>query len=208
MSAIAANFKNKGKLPIGVEESDLISWGIEGLIKAKQKFNEKKGSKFSTYAFYRIRGEIFDRIREEWGYRNPVSYQEHRKQIQEKIADLIENALNTGQELTPEKLGDYAQSIISNSAMSYLISLDSILEIQEPASEEHKKIEETQDHGLVKEAIAELSDEEQEIIRLFYFENLKQKDIAKQLNFSNSKISRIHIKVLEKLKRKLKNLDA
>ena len=203
--AIANIFLKKHKLPTGIEENDLVSWGIEGLIKARKNFKENKGSKFSTYAYYRIKGEIFDRIREEWSYRNPISYQEQRRNIQNKIADLVENALEAGEELDNTRLGEYVQRVISSTAMSYIISLDAIQEYHE--GEIVGEMPMSQDDvpsDAVWEAVQQLSPEEQQIVKLFYVEDLKQKEIAKKLNFSNSKICRIHLKILEKLKRRLK----
>ncbi len=199
--SIVKAITRKQTLPTGIEECDLISWGVEGLFKAHKNFKKNKSSKFSTYAFYRIRGEIFDRIREEWSYRNPNSYQENRKKIQGKLADYIEQSLDAGEDLTPEKISTYMQNIIANSTMSFLLSLENLTVNNEPLAPESNESREYTD--ALQDAIKQLDADEQQLIRLFYSENLSQKDIAKQLNYSNSKVSRIHSKVLEKLRRRL-----
>jgi RNA polymerase sigma factor for flagellar operon FliA len=203
--SITASIANKSKLPPGVEEPDLVSWGIEGLYKAKKKFSDKSGSKFATYAYYRIRGEILDRIRKEWQYRNPNAYQKNREDFQEKLADILENALESGETVEASTVNKYAHQLISKIGVSYLLSLEAIQESFEPASSTETSERMSEEDNLWK-AVKRLSEEEQKIIKLFYIDNLKQKEIAKELKWSNSKISRIHLKILEKLKRHLEKV--
>jgi RNA polymerase sigma factor FliA len=198
---LASNIMARGSLPVGIDFDDLVSWGFEGLIKAYRNFKPDKGSKFKTYAYYRIRGEIFDKIRREWQYRNPNDYYEYRKKIRERIVSVTEEALKDDDGNTKETTENKVESIVANSSVVCLLSLESIGEIE---SKPINLIDvETENQSMLWEEIRSLEPQEQEIIELFYINNFKQKEIAEKLNCSRSKICRIHMRILEKLRRRL-----
>jgi RNA polymerase sigma factor for flagellar operon FliA len=207
VEALAANILSSGKVPPGMEFNDLVSWGAEGLIKAHQNYKLDKGSQFKTYAYYRIRGEIFDQIRVEWRYRNPNEYQDYRKRNQEKIADLAQTALDDFDSTQGSQDG-YVNRLITNSAVMCLMSLDS-MDVESVSdgtrNPETQFIDEKQD--ILWEEIRKLDAEEQRIIELFYIHEMKQKDIAETLGISRSSVCRVHMKILEKLKIRLKHKD-
>jgi len=206
VEAIVANIKGSGKIPPGMEFDDLVSWGVEGLIKAHKNFDESKGSKFKTYAFYRIRGEILDRIRSEWRYRNPNDYNKHRKEIQERIAEIAEEMLDEeGNTANQAQLQSKINRIVSNSAVMCLVSIDNYEVASHAEGTRNPEVEFIDEGGsILWDEIKELSEEEQEIVDLFYVKGLKQKEIADQLNYSRSTVCRLHMKILEKLKKRLK----
>ena len=123
VESISSSIAGRSKLPSGVDFDDLVSWGMEGLIKAHDSFKEGKGSQFKTYAYYRIKGEIMDKIRFEWRARNPFEYNEYQKKMQSRLADFIEDALDKEEQL--EKTSDnLIQTIVSSSAMVYFLTLN------------------------------------------------------------------------------------
>jgi RNA polymerase sigma factor for flagellar operon FliA len=205
IEAIAANVVGTGKMPPGIEFHDLVSWGVEGLIKAWNNFDPEKGSQFKTYAYYRIRGEIFDKIRIEWRYRNPTEYKSQRNQAQDKIADLAEIALNQLEDVHPDKIKEGVDQLISNSAMMCLVSIENLEIISEMEGTKDPQIEliENKSNALWEE-IKNLEDDEQRIVELFYIQGFKQKEIAQRLNMSRSTVCRLHMKALEKLRKQLK----
>ncbi len=203
VQATASTIRSKGSLPPGIEYEDLISWGVEGLIKAKKNFKENSGSQFKTYAFYRIRGEILDKIRAEWQYRNPSDYESHRRELRKKIVEFAEEQLEN-MEGDPGTLDEKLNKLINNSAMAYLMTKTDINIVSEKEGTRNPEIEyvdKSQEELL--EEINNLEPEEKEIIELFYFQDLKQIEIAKKLKYSKSKICRLHSHVLSKLKMRL-----
>jgi RNA polymerase sigma factor for flagellar operon FliA len=210
IEALAANIIASGKVPPGMDFNDLVAWGVEGLIKAFRNYRTDKGSQFKTYAYYRIRGEMFDQIRIEWRYRNPNDYQEHRKKSQEQIADFAESALDdyesSGNQSNPE---GYVNRLITNSAVMCLMSLDSVEIASESDGTKNPEIEHIdQKQDILWDEIRKLEQDEQRIIEMFYIHDMKQKEIAEHLGISRSSICRIHMKILEKLKLRLKERDA
>ena len=77
--SISGKLIHSGSVPKWIEFEDLVSWGIEGLIKAGKNFNANIETKFQTYAFYRIKGEILDCVRKEWAQKIPKSIIKNEK---------------------------------------------------------------------------------------------------------------------------------
>ena len=204
VESIASSIAGRSKLPSGVEFDDLVGWGMEGLLKAHDSYKEGKGTQFKTYAYYRVKGEIMDKIRFEWRARNPFEYNEYQKKMQARLADFIEDALDK-EEQREKSSDDLIQSIVSSSAMVYFLTLNNnVLEGKDIGTSDEKIMEKKETEGIIKEEIEKLEDIEQDFIRFYYIEGLKQKEIARKLNTSNSTISRFHAKLIEKLRRRLK----
>jgi RNA polymerase sigma factor for flagellar operon FliA len=229
VESIAASVAAGGNLPPSGSFCDLISWGLEGLVKAWTSFDKGKGVLFRTYSSYRVRGEILDRIRNEWRYRNPASYSEQQEKIQRRISEVARDALESdaaepGADAdadNPDKSKELSSSetykssssrvgdLIANSAVVYLLSLDNldsgvdVSGVKDPGDEIVEELEFARERTLLWEEIQGLNKLEKQLIHLFYIEDYNQKEIAERLNLSKSKVSRLHVKILEKLRRRL-----
>jgi RNA polymerase sigma factor for flagellar operon FliA len=201
IEAIASGIVGRGALPTGVDFDDLVSWGGEGLIKAYRNYRPDKGTVFKTYAYYRIRGEMYDRIRSEWQYRNPVDYAEQRRKIQERIADVVEEALATNVDVSGSEIEERMNHLIYDSAVVCLVSLEGIEDVEGVPDDRFEAAE--TNHSELWDEIAKLDTEERQVIEMFYVHGLKQKEISEKLNQSRSRVCRIHMKVLDKLRRRL-----
>lgn len=203
IKSIASKLVYSGKVPPCIEFEDLVSWGIEGLIKAKSSFNTNLKTKFQTYAYYRIKGEIMDSIRNEWNYRMPQEYNEKKEAVKEKVVDFIEK--NCAESNGPvEKV---AENTLRAASFVHFLSneINNVVANQKGmVNPEVEKVDQNYDELWTE--INSLEDIEIELIKLFYINGMKQKDIAKHLNLSQSKVCRIHVKVLKKLKFRLKEI--
>ncbi|MDD4526964.1 MAG: sigma-70 family RNA polymerase sigma factor [Candidatus Margulisbacteria bacterium] len=212
IKTIAAGIFSGGSLPPGMEFDDLVSYGWEGLMKAWKNFNNEKGAMFRTYATYRIRGEILDNIRKEWKTKNPgYSKKVDKEKIKERIMELAKDMADSNEE-TGEAVSDPDSSLyqaLNSSAIIYLLSLENIenistaLQRQDVGDEIIGRIERSNERINLHDSIQKLASEEQQLLKLYYYENKNQMEIAKIMQMSKSKISRLHMKVLEKLKRNL-----
>tara|TARA_A100001015_G_scaffold38923_1_gene42737 strand:- start:9022 stop:9762 length:741 start_codon:yes stop_codon:yes gene_type:complete len=205
VEAIASKIIKSQKIPPCIDFGDLVSWGIEGLIKAKSKFNPDSNTKFETYAFYRIRGEILDSIRKEWKYRVPKEYLNSKKKFKEQLSDFIVDQIKeaeTSQE-SEEKISD---NLIENAAVATFLSNDVSLAISKGKGMQDPEIEQIDEafHEIWDE-IDTLNEEEKQVIDLFYIKGLKQFEIAEHMKCSTAKVSRIHYKIIQDLKVQLKN---
>lgn len=198
-----------------VEYDDLVSYGVFGLIDAIDKFDMFKGIKFETYASLRIRGSILDQIRKmDW---IPRSVRQKQKQIESAIVKLekekgsdikdsdIANELGIS---VDEYWGWESQTNISNIA-----SLDEFMEqgtegsVKEFRNNTYIEPEEAIDKAEVKKMLMEaldlLTEKEKKVVLLYYYEDLTLKEVAGVLEVSESRISQLHSKALEKMKKYL-----
>ncbi len=200
-----------------VEYDDLVGYGTFGLIDAIDKFDCLKGVKFETYASLRIRGAILDQIRKmDW---IPRTLRQKQKKIEMACQKLeamhgrpgTEEEIACELEISVEELVNWQnQTKIDN-----LISLDEYLEQGSEAKVEgnasshfeqpEKVIEREELKTLLAETLESLTENEKKVILFYYYEELTLKEISKILEVSESRISQLHTKALQKMRTKLGN---
>ncbi|MCI6798547.1 MAG: RNA polymerase sigma factor WhiG [Treponema sp.] len=215
-----------GKLAVGmpgsVEFDDLVGFGQFGLLDAIEKFDPGKNVKFKTYAVTRIRGAIFDELRQlDWV---PRSVRQKSREIEDTIVELESKLGRTATDAEiAEKLGvsesEYQQTVMKVSGTSVL-SLNDVWysgndndhmsigdSIESPSSLNPDVIVEREEiRKVIIEAINELPEKEKMVIVLYYHEDLTFKEIGQVLEVSESRISQLHTKANLRLRAKLTNL--
>lgn len=204
-------------LGYNVEYEDLVSYGTFGLIDAIDKFNYDKGVKFETYASLRIRGAILDQIRKmDW---LPRTIRQKQKRI-DAVYNKIE--LEFGRMATDEEIAAELEISIeeldtwqAQTKAAGLVSLDDYLEqgseggissIQDGAEEYHQPeriVEKQEIRELLLQSLEALTEKEKKVILLYYYEELTLKEISAVLEVSESRISQLHTKAIQKLRLKL-----
>ncbi len=204
-------------LGYNVEYEDLVSYGIFGLIDAIDKFDSMKAVKFETYASLRIRGAILDQIRKmDW---IPRTIRQKQKKIDAAVKE-IESA--TGRTATDEeiagKLGlsdeDYT-TWQSQMKITGVVSLNEFMEsgaeipTQQTGQHRFDSPEEVMEKEELKkvlnQALELLTEKEKKVILLYYYEDLTLKEISNVLEVSESRISQLHTRALQKMKTKMGN---
>jgi RNA polymerase sigma factor FliA len=204
-------------LPAHVEEADLISYGLVGLINAIERFELERQIKFETYAIPRIRGAIIDELRSmDWV---PRSVRARARGIERANARL-ESKLHrapTDEEMAHElgvSMEDFQESLmqISNSTISALDELWSVSDasgdqvslldtLHDPhAQDPVQAMDATELKDRVAEAIAKLPEREKLVIALYYYENLTLREIGEVLGVTESRISQLHTKAVLRLR--------
>lgn len=202
VETIANKISKSQKLPPCIEYADLVSWGVEGLIKGKSKFQASANAKFETYAWYRIRGEILDSIRNEWKYRMPKDYANIKKNRREALSDFIIDHLSEADKT--ETSENIEESIVENTAMASFLTndiTDLVADKKGMKNPEVELIDESYDE--IRKIISSLEEDEKQLIDLFYVQGLKQVEIAQYLKYSKSKVCRLHMGILKKIKVRL-----
>ncbi|MEK9657187.1 MAG: sigma-70 family RNA polymerase sigma factor [bacterium] len=204
VKGVASKIFMKSKIPSGVEKEDLISWGIEGLIKAKVQYKEKKESNFKTYAYYRIQGQIMDNLRLEWKQKNPAEYARYRENIQEKMMEITENILDDKNKANRQSFEKTLNEIVTQSSVSYLLNTND-LEKFSTANTCGRDIEEAYIESTTNiwNIVNKLESAKKEVIQLIYQSNMKQNEVAEKLKVSKSKVCRVHMEALKLIKRYL-----
>lgn len=200
-----------------VEFEDLVSYGIFGLIDAIDKFDLGKDVKFETYASLRIRGSILDQIRKmDWIPRTV-------RQKQKKIDDAIKTIeMRTGKNATDEdiaaELGVSDEELLdwqSQLKVTNVVSLNEYVEQgTEPAMDAHCNSHFIQPEDMVsqqelkqmlEEALALLTEKENKVVLMYYYEDMTLKEISQVLGVSESRVSQLHTKAIVKMRKRMGN---
>ena len=198
-----------------VEYEDLVSYGVFGLIDAIDKFDTNKDVKFETYASLRIRGSILDQIRKmDW---IPRTVRQRQRKIDEAIKSLEARTGKTPtDEMLAEELGVSGEELLSWQSQLKVTNVVSLNEFVESGNEPvmdakgnfrfaqpEEVIAETELKRMLKDAMQLLTEKEQKVILLYYYEDLTLKEISRVLEVSESRISQLHTKALQKMKKKM-----
>ncbi|HKM05149.1 MAG TPA: FliA/WhiG family RNA polymerase sigma factor [Lachnospiraceae bacterium] len=198
-----------------VDYDDLVGYGIFGLIDAIDKFDTTKAVKFETYASLRIRGSILDQIRKmDW---IPRTIRQKQKKIDVAIKDIeLTHGRNATDDEIAENLGISADELLDWQSQMKVTNLVSLNEYMEQGSEvpydktavkqfdaPEDAVEQDELKTILKEALSLLTEKESKVIVLYYYEELTLKEISNILEVSESRISQLHTKGLQKMKHKL-----
>ncbi len=207
-------------LPAHVEESDLISYGLVGLISAIQRFEPERDVKFETYAITRIKGAIIDELRSlDWV---PRSVRARAREI-EKANSRLEHRLQrapTDEEMAAElemSVDDFQDALlqISNSSVAALDELWTVSDasgdqvslldtLQDPDAPDPAHVMDMTDlKDRVADAIARLPEREKLVVALYYYENLTLREIGEVLGVTESRVSQLHTKAVLRLRSRL-----
>lgn len=211
-----------GKLGIylgyNVEYDDLVGYGTFGLIDAIDKYDFDKGVKFETYASLRIRGAILDQVRRmDWLPRTVRQKQKRMDAAYQKLETesgkfATDEELAAELEISVEELSQWQ----AQTKAAGVVSLDEYLEqgsengiIGGTESEDfvhpEKQVEQKAVKEMLVQSLESLTEKEKKVILLYYYEELTLKEISEVLEVSESRISQLHTKAIQKLRLKLGN---
>jgi RNA polymerase sigma factor for flagellar operon FliA len=207
-------------LPSHVEDADLISYGLVGLIGAIERFEPERGIKFETFAMTRIRGSIIDELRSlDWVPRSVRSRAREIEAAQTKLEHVLQRAptetelaakLNMTEEELQSALLEIANSsvyaldelwTVSDSSGDQVSLLDTIAD--DSAADPQEALASTEVKDLLTEAIGGLPEREQLVVALYYYENLTLREIGEVLGVTESRVSQLHTKAVMRLKSSL-----
>lgn len=196
------------RLPESVDQDDLVSDGVLGLIDAIERFDPDRGLSFQTFAVPRIRGAIIDGLRAMDFV--PRSVRDKVRAIQRAQVALEERlgrpptddevARDTG--LAVHHVRDLTKQATTNHA-----NLDDLDLADELASATDQTVEEGDVNASLMRVINELSERDQVVIALYYFEGLTLAEIGRVLGVTESRISQVHSKATATLRSKLVALE-
>ena len=206
-------------LPAHVDEGDLISYGLLGLISAIERYDPERDIKFETYAIMRIRGAIIDELRAlDWV---PRSVRSRAREIERAIAELeaklghaptdeeIAGKIGISVDELEESLSDISRSSIaaldelwSTSGEGDQVSLlDTIEDTDAPSPAE--ALDATDVRETLADAISRLPEREKLVITLYYYEELTLREIGEVLSVTESRVSQLHTKAVLRLRSRL-----
>jgi RNA polymerase sigma factor for flagellar operon FliA len=206
-------------LPAHLDEGDLVSYGLLGLIRAIERFDPGREIKFETYAIARIKGAIIDELRAlDWV---PRSVRARAREIERTIRELeaktgraptdeeISAKLGISEEELDESLLDISRSSIAALDELWSVSGDgdqvSLLDtIEDPTGERPADaLDARETKEVVADAISRLPEREKLVVTLYYYEELTLREIGEVLGVTESRVSQLHTKAILRLKSRL-----
>ena len=214
--------KISATLPKTVDLDDLQSSAVIGLYDAWEKFDESRGTKFETYAVWRIRGAVLDELRAlDWASRTTRrkarKVEEVSRTLEQKLgraASDVEVAEAMG--LAPDeffRLFDEVQNAVhlslerpqSGDESSDGMGLGDALESENDV-DSLETLELDEARGILLGAINVLPEQERLVVALYYYEELTLKEIGEILGISESRVSQVHTKAIRRLRRRVPDL--
>ena len=203
-------------MPQNIEQSDLASYGIFGLIDAIDKFDPGRGFKFETYAISRIKGAIIDELRSiDWV---PRSVRAKARAVERAFSKLENELCRSPEDLEVATELDMTEGelahTLSQISFTGLVALDASSTDRTGsatigdtiADRRHDPVEafETDEmKHLLADAINRMSDRQRLVVTLYYYQGLTLAEIGEILGVTESRVCQIHTKVLARLRQYL-----
>ena len=211
-------------VPATVEQADLVSYGMFGLMDALDKFDLERQIKFETYAIPRIRGAIIDELRSlDWV---PRSVRFKAREV-EKAHTLLETKLKRAatEKEVAEQLGmsvSDLHDVVTQISFVSVMALDELVGVggqkgetvslldtlaDAGAADPMAGVESSEMRSLLSLAINQLNEREKLVVILYYFEGLTLAEIGEVLGVTESRVCQIHTKAVGGLRVKLADQD-
>jgi RNA polymerase sigma factor for flagellar operon FliA len=206
-------------LPAHVDEGDLVSYGLLGLIGAIERYDPTRDIKFETYAIARIKGAIIDELRAlDWV---PRSVRSRAREIERAIAELeAKSGTAPTDEQIAAKIGisvDELEESLTDISRSSIAALDELWSLSgegdqislmdtiedETGPRPEASLDQTETREALADAIARLPEREKLVVTLYYYEELTLREIGEVLGVTESRVSQLHTKAILRLKARL-----
>ncbi len=204
-------------LPQNVDQSDLVSYGMFGLIDAITKFDVDRGFKFETYAIARIKGAVLDELRSiDWVPRSVLAKAKSVERAMAKLESELHRAPNDDEIAAEMGLGVPQLHAIYHQISSLgLVALDEMLSMsggdsmtfgdtladrRDGPGGVYERVEMRQ---MLADAINRMGEREKIVLTLYYYESLTLAEIGRVLGVTESRVCQIHTKAVLQLRAKL-----
>jgi RNA polymerase sigma factor for flagellar operon FliA len=208
-------------LPSHVNMDDLYSAGLVGLLNAVRRFNPKSGCSFESYSRVRIRGAIFDELRRlDWV---PRSVHTKARKVEKVMQELTQR---TGEVPTDEAMAqamkmsvDEYEELVQEVRPATYVCLDSAPHNENEGGTAYDFIpDESQPNpdrqtsarelaGVIEERMHQLPEMQRKVLALYYFEDLRLREIAEAFGVTESRICQIHAQAILAIKSLLQKED-
>jgi RNA polymerase sigma factor for flagellar operon FliA len=212
--------KVKRSLAREIEFDDLVEYGMIGLFEAADRFDANHGANFMTFAYYRIRGAIYDGLRG-MGWLSRTAYAKARfeERASAYLGEMAQGAQGDGpveDANDPDKgaMGPLEHAVhdltaaVQGLAAVYITSLDAaqsaeLRDDNQPLPEEQLSL--AQSRALVRQTLKKLPEDERRLLEMYYYKDMSLQQIGEKMGLSKSWTSRLHARVIDKMHRMLED---
>lgn len=198
-------------MPVKVDFEELVSYGMVGLLEAADRYDPRRKASFITFSHYRIKGAIFDGLRQmgiltrtpndAWTRREAVV-----NDLLQTVADDESENPSTGSPVDEEIQG--VSRWIDSLIPAYLLSLsdENAPDVADSRELPDKTVEFQNTVAVLRNAVGELPAKEKNLIEALYFKQITTTELARQMGVNKSWVSRLHAKAVERLRQRLVNI--
>jgi RNA polymerase sigma factor for flagellar operon FliA len=195
-----------------IEMDDLVGWGSRGLVEAADRFDPSRGVTFTTFAYYRIRGAMYDGLRSMGWYSRAEHARfraaERENEYLRSHADREAGATSDG---APEAPGpatpaaaESLAGLLDGIAAIHIASLEAASDVGDdrlpPADQ---RLDAARLGARVREAVSGLPDKERRLMQAYYFEGKNLEEAGAELGLSKSWACRLHARAVDALRVRL-----
>lgn len=185
-------------LPDFVDVEDLVAFGRIGLIESSRRYDASRGVLFKTFAYYRIRGAIYDGIRKmAWFSSAPSAEVKFEAASGELLQDEAEREGGAG---NLEGMIGEAREMVGNLVTARLLSLDaSAIDVAEEKASALDEVEVSEVAHMLRGCLSKLEERERAVLEDYYFNHLTLEEAGAKWGLSKSWTCRLHARALKKL---------
>lgn len=192
-------------LSSAVDYEDVLCNARLGLLEAAKRYDEREKVDFRTFAYYRIKGAIYDGLRRSgWLPRTLYAKLKFEEAANEYLQHKSDNAVKPVDFNAEDEVAETVNSLAS----IYIISLDAQEDLDiadEHAVDVEQRSEFAEVRHYMRDAIATLPEKERQLVKMYYFQNKTLEEIGEKLNLSKSWTSRLHARALSLLFKRIKH---
>jgi RNA polymerase sigma factor FliA len=210
--------KIKDQLPREIEFDDLYNYGMQGLLEAAERYDRRHGVTFQTFAYYRVRGAMFDGLRNMgWLPRHEYARLRFEERAAAYLSNLTEReagagvAGGAGELPAVVNIEDEVRQVaeaLGGVAAIFVTTMEGQKEKGDVATgmtpTPQAQVERQERDVAVEAALKELPEKERRLLQLYYFEDRPLEEVGKIMGLSKSWSSRLHARAIEMLKDALK----
>jgi len=212
-------YRKIGELPVSCELDDLVSAGLEALIKSLDRYDPDKGATLEQFAWTRIHGAVIDELRRsDWAPRSLRRWERDMRRVQSEFRSIhgrspSETELADALNMTSKELRTRQKDLVSSDVTSLntlVLGHDgaSVERIDVIASDDERtdpiqEAAKTEAKEHFRRAFAALGRREREVAVLLYVKNLTLREVGEVLGVSESRVCQIHGELKKTLRRAL-----
>lgn len=190
-----------------LDYDDLVAYGYKGLVEAAERFDAREGVTFATFAYYRIRGAMFDGMRT-MGWYSRADYARYKaeERTNEYLRMQDERGAAASPDGPPPSTADTLREVsdaLGTVATIHIASLDAVTELADDTATADEQLAQGERSDRLRRAVAALPDKERRLMELYYFGDLNLEEAGAAMGLSKSWACRLHARAISLLRTSL-----